>query len=690
MRVAFDIGGTFTDVVLVDDGGRLVTRKILSEHDRLGDEIAQIINTAVFDDGVSSFVHATTVCSNALIERTLPRVAFVTTKGFAHVLEFMGHRGPAEQDLNWERISPLVPNELCFQVDERTLADGSIAKPLEQRDIDVIAAVIRDVNVEAVAICLVNSFVNGDHERRLAAELRRMMPDLPICISSDIDPEMKEYERSSTTVINTVLIPLVRQYLDRLQARLDEYSSNLRIMQSNGGTMSSTVARRRPMTMIESGPAAGALAAAEISSCLGIGQVLSFDMGGTTAKACFIESGRALEKPQMEIGASVGAAQLRGQGHTLRTPSLDIVEVGAGGGSIAWIDDSGAVRVGPASAGASPGPACYRKGGTEPTVTDANVVLGYINAESIADGSLLIDRDAAVLAVSTHIAEPLGLDVMEAAHGIIAIADSTMMRALRAVSTERGRDIRAATLLAFGGSGPLHAASLCESVGITRIITPPMPGVLSAYGLLLAGERLDYVRSIERPLRLVDDALLKAAYAEMLDAAANDLRLAGSSIDNARISVSVDLRYRFEPGELNLDYEFDSIDHDALIERFMEARAEEYGFAGDGEVHFARVRMQVTTGSNQSIVARRLSQEASANPVGSVRQAYFKSLGTVQTRVLGRSQIDDVVAGPLIIEEPTTTVVVPPGWEVSRDGFDNLVLERQGSEAHPSPSVVPD
>jgi N-methylhydantoinase A len=679
MRVAFDIGGTFTDVILADDSGRLVTKKVLSEHERLGDEIAQIIDSEGSADGVSSFVHATTVCSNALIEKTLPRVVFVTTKGFAHVLEFMSHRGPAEQDLNWERIAPLVPNELCFEVEERTLADGSIAVPLSS-DVDALAEAIRHADVKAVAVCLLNSFVNGDHERRLAAELQRKLPGLPICISSDVDPEMKEYERASTTVINTVLIPLVSEYLDHLQSRLNSYSTTLRIMQSNGGTMSSTVARKRPMTMIESGPAAGALAAAEISSRLGIEHVLSFDMGGTTAKACFIENGRPLEKPQMEIGASVGAAQLRGQGHTLRTPSLDIVEVGAGGGSIAWIDDSGALRVGPASAGASPGPACYRKGGSQPTVTDANVVLGYINANAIADGNLLIDRDAAVLAVSTHIAEPLGLDLMEAAHGIVAIANSTMMRALRAVSTERGRDIRAATLLAFGGSGPLHAASLCDSVDINRIIVPPMPGVLSAFGLLLAGERLDYVRSIERPLRSVDDSVVQTAYDELLEAAKTDLRLAGSSIDNARVDVSVDLRYSFEPGELTFSYDIHAapLDHDALIAHFMAARAKEYGFAGDGEVHFARMRMRVTTGSDRAILAARSRRERSENSTESSRPAYFRSLGTIPTRVLTRAAISGTVEGPLIIEEPTTTVVVPPAWAVTRDDMDNLLIERQG------------
>lgn len=681
MRVAFDIGGTFTDVIIFMRGGQVRTAKMLSLHQQLGADISAMIDALDGHGRVDSFVHATTVCSNALIERTLPRVAFLTTQGFRHLLEMMGQRGPTMIDLYWERLPPLVPLEMCFEVAERVLASGVIDSKMDEEQVGGVLAALESAGVASVAVCLVNSYVNSAHEVRLRELIARRLPKLSVCLSSDVDPEIKEFERASTTVINAALVPVVNQYLDLLQADLDRYSPSLRIMQSNGGTMSSVIARQRPMTMVESGPAAGVLAASCMARELGIVHVLSFDMGGTTAKACLVEDGRPMEKHGMEVGGSVGAVSLRGQGHPLRAPSLDIVEVGAGGGSIAWVDAARTLRVGPRSAGADPGPACYSKGGVEPTVTDANVALGHINPDTIADSTLAIDRNAALKAIETRVAAPLGLDVLEAAQGIVDVANATMMRALRAVSTERGRDIREVTLLAFGGSGPVHAVSLSERVGISKIVVPPLPGVFSALGLLLAGDRMDYVQSQELPLDHFRHENMRTAYEAMLSSAIEDLKAAGLSHDKLLVTGSVDIRYSFEPHELNLPIDFEqAFSRSDLLQRFEQAHLREYGFAGEGEVHVARLRIQVTSPVDRlelpDLIGRRTSSVAPSSATRS-RSAYFgRKHGLISTQVVDRSHVEGVVSGPLIIEEQTSTVVLLPGWSARRDALDNLLIER--------------
>ncbi len=435
----------------------------------MGEDIVACIRGLHADEPVENFVHATTMASNAVIERKTATTGLITTRGFRDVLEMMNQKAPSLEDINWERLPPLVPRRLRFEVAERILADGSVEQRLDRVQArDVIGALL-EARVEAIAICLINSYLNPVHEQELGRMVREAAPRLTVCLSSQVHPECREYERTSTTVINASLVPVVNRYLNQLEKHLAPFSKRLLIMQSNGGTMTSEIARQRPMYMVESGPAAGVLAAARMAGELGLGSVLSFDMGGTTAKACLIQNGQPLEKAGGEVGGGVAAVVVRGTGHALRAPTLDIVEVGAGGGSIAWIDDAGALRAGPISSGAEPGPACYARGGTAPTVTDANVVLGYMNPETIADGTLRIDRQLAVDAIQKHIAAPLGLSLMAAAHGIVEVANASMMRALRAVSTERGHDIREMTLVAFGGAGPIHAATLCESVGIRRV-----------------------------------------------------------------------------------------------------------------------------------------------------------------------------------------------------------------------------
>ena len=480
-------------------------------------------------------------------------------------------------------------------------------------------------------------------------------------------------------------MPVVNRYLDQLEKHLAPYSRRLLIMQSNGGTMTSEMARQRPMYMVESGPAAGVLAAARMASELGLGSVLSFDMGGTTAKACLIQNGQPLEKAGGEVGGGVAAVQVRGTGHALRAPTLDIVEVGAGGGSIAWIDDAGALRAGPMSAGADPGPACYARGGTKPTVTDANVVLGYMNPQTIADGTLRIDRQAAVDAIEKHVAGPLRLSLMAAASGIVEVANASMMRALRAVSTERGHDMREMTLVAFGGAGPIHAATLCESVGISRVAIPPYPGLFSALGLLLANSRLDYIRSVERQLGELAASEVMNIYRELEQQARQEFAAQGIPSDDMVFERSVDLRVGFMRDEIALPFPDQAANDLTALERdFREAHRREFGFEGEGELNLVNLRLRAKSASGHLSFSDVVAAAGAMRPLPrangpATRQAYFgRKHGSVDTEVVTRDAISGRRPGPIIIEEPDTTVAVPPGWSVERDRFNVLVLTRNG------------
>src|SRR5581483_2281242 len=419
MRVGFDIGGTFTDVIVLKDDGKIETAKVLSLLERVGDDIVACIRHSGASGQIDNFVHGTTIASNAVIEGTTAATGYITTRGFRDDLEMRGERRPNIQDPQWVRTPPLVARRLRLELSERILGDGTVERPLNVEEARQVIRALAEQKVEAIGVCLINSYLNPTHEQEIAKLiLDELGPKVVVCLSSEVYPQIREYERASTTVINASLIPVVDRYLNRLEHQLSTYSNRLLVMQSNGGIMSSELARQKPAFMIESGPAAGVLAAARMAKEAGLDRVLSFDMGGTTAKACLIENGLPSEKAAGEIGSggNVSTHQFYKGGHALRVPSLDIVEVGAGGGSLAWIDGGGALRVGPHSAGAEPGPACYGRGGTKPTVTDANVVNGYMNPQVIAASTMRIDRDAAWEAIATHVAQPLGLGTYEAAY----------------------------------------------------------------------------------------------------------------------------------------------------------------------------------------------------------------------------------------------------------------------------------
>ena len=692
LRVAFDIGGTFTDVVIAGAAGQLLTYKILTLPDSVGADVGRCIADAERqhpEGSITSLVHGTTIASNAVLEEQGARTGLITTTGFRDELEIRRLGRPSVYNVFWQRTPPLIPRRRRLEVSERMTVQGEVETPLNDEEMRQAILSLKRQGVEAIAVAFLHSYVNPSHEQRAVALIRELCPEVPVCSSADILPEVREYERTSTTALNAYLMPVVGRYLDQLETQLRAYPPPLQIMQSNGGIMSAAHARRRPVHMIESGPAAGALAAAGLAREIGLSQVVAFDMGGTTAKGCLIENGQPVETAEGEVGAGINRAGRlsKGAGYALRVPAYDIVEVGAGGGSLAWVDDGGALRVGPRSAGAVPGPACYGRGGIEPTITDANVVLGYMNPDSIAGGTVPIDATAAQTAIQTRLGTRLGLSVHELAFGIHQVADATMTRAIRAVTTERGRDPREFTLIAFGGSGPLHAATLADNLGMSRVYIPLFPGVFSALGLLVADLRSDYVQSVPQELDTVDPTALLREFDALVSRAEQDARdERGFQDGTGSISYErlIDLRYQRQSSELTLTVpaQVEPADiRQVLAESFHTAHEQTYGYRReDDTIAIVSVRLKATV-RTQSLSFSELgvsfSQSAEKTAQPDSRLAYFgPQHGELDTRILSRGDLlEQAIAGPLIVEEFDTTVVVPPQWQASVDAYGNIVLQ---------------
>ncbi len=699
-RAAFDLGGTFTDIVSVNETGELVATKVLSLPDRVGRDVRALLPGS----GVPSLTlrHASTVASNAVIENRLAAVGLITTRGFRDVLEMRDQRRPPVIDAGWVRPDPLVPRDRRIEVDERILADGAVHQALDPDAARAAIEVLRAAGVQAIAVCLINSYVNPAHEQLIARIAGESAPEIATCISSDGFASIREYERTSTVTLNAALVPTICDYLDRLEEQLAIGPGELLVMKSNAGMMSSRAARRAPVRMIESGPAAGVLAAASYASAAGLGQVIAFDMGGTTAKASLIERGTPESRPRTEVGAegTFASRLFGGAGHVVASPSLDIVEVGAGGGSIASVGTDGALHVGPQGAGADPGPACYGRGGSLCTVTDANVVLGYINPVSIAGGSVAIDYDAAVRAVEEQIARPLGLGRFEAALGIVRVADATMLRAIRAVSVERGRDARGATLIAYGGSGPAHAARLADSLAMEAVHVPQLCGLFSAVGLLLADRQSEAAHSGFRPVEEIDASWVQQTFAGLEDSVLSELEIDRRAPAGLTLHREADLQYRYEQATLTVSVPTSGSDaalRSALAEAFAQEHMRRFGFWAEEAIFLtalrvrarARARARATSSESQALgVAgsgpgrtgrrgRGRGAPARQRAGAPDRTAYFSGSGPVATSVCARSDLDrEGAGGPLLIEEPDTVVVVPPGWRVALGQSGGLVLAR--------------
>jgi N-methylhydantoinase A len=688
-RVAFDIGGTFTDIVVVTEGG-LRTYKVLSIPDEVAKAVRRPVEAVLKETGhqqLANLVHGTTIASNTVLEGKGAVTGLITTRGFRDEIEMRRLARPAVYDFLWERNPPLIPRRRRKEVTERVTAKGAIFTPLDLEETKQALLALRRQNVEAVAISFINSYTNPVHEHEAAALAREILPEAMLCTSYEVLPEIREYERTSTTCINAYLMPMVNRYLDSLENELGGYSKTLRIMQSNGGVMTSDHARRHPIFLTESGPAAGALAAAALTRELGIERAVSFDMGGTTVKACLIERSTPIEKTEMEVGgeANISARYSRGGGYALSIPALDIVEAGAGGGSVAWVDESGALRVGPTSAGAVPGPVCYKSGGINPTITDANVVLGYMNPRAIAGGTVAIDRPAAIQAIERDLCPRLNLSVLETARGIYQVANAAMMRAIRAVTTERGRDPREYALIAFGGAGPIHAADLAADLGMKQVYIPLLPGLFSALGLLMADLRYDYVQSIPGRLDTINVAELLEKYQVLAGRAREEVLKENIDPDILKIECHLDLRYLRQMSEITIRLP-DGVPSSALIpaltELFHAEHERTYGYRRDNE-HIAVVNLRLKAlAPAKSVTFAELADDfmkSSAKSDGKqdTRVAYFgPKIGECSTQIISRAALlGKALEGPLVIEEFDTTVVVPPGWKAALDRYGNITLQ---------------
>ena len=664
-RVGADVGGTFTDVIVQSGSGEVRVRKVLSTPPSYDIAVVEAVRglAGEIPEAVTEVVHGTTVATNAVLERRGARTAIVTTQGFRDVLELRRMRMPHLYDYFWNKPPPLVPRHLRFEVEERMSAGGEVLKPLDLDEAHLVARALRDAEVEAVAVCLLHAHLYPAHEEALGEILR----------------EQQEYERTATTAVNAYVRPLMAGYVDNIRNGVAELgtAAPLMIMQSSGGVMTADDAAVRPVYALESGPAAGVVAALGLSEALGFENVITFDMGGTTAKASLIENGRVSRSQEYEVGASLSAGSrlLRGSGELIRIPTIDIAEVGAGGGSLAWLDAAGALQVGPRSAGARPGPACYGLGGEEATVTDANVLLGYIPTGPLASGDLVVTAERAAVAVG-RVAGPLGLTVIEAARGIHELANATMMRALRSVSTEKGRDPREFVLLAYGGCGPVHAAALAADLGVKTAIVPPLAGLFSAVGLLFARAEFHDVRFCRIDARAPDVELLAALDADMRAHLAERI----GDVEVTEWIRTADVRYRGQNWNITVDFHGDigSASVERLLERFEAEHERLYGtrLEHGSPIEVRAVRVAAIGGARGALVSA--GQAATAEVAhGLSRVADFGAAhGAIAAPVRSRASIgSDPVNGPVLIDEYDTTVVVPPGWTVRAHESGALVLD---------------
>ena len=691
-RVGVDIGGTFTDIVFLNAEGQLFTKKVPSSVDDYARAIVEGMSEVFGEaglkpDDVDELRHGTTVASNAILELKGAKVGLITSAGFRDILEIRTLRMPVLYDLTWEKPPALVERYLRQVVDERISSNGVVERAPKRSDIEKVVDCLLEQNVEAIAVCLINSYANPEHEQLIAEVVYQKAPDLPLCISSDVLPEMKEYERTSTTVINAYVLPVVATYLSALRKGLDKggISVPIYLMQSNGGLTTSEAASRLPMHIIESGPAGGVIGSQSIADASGIENVITFDMGGTTAKTSMITRGEVTRALDMQVGGGImhGSRLMTGAGYALKVPAIDLAEVGAGGGSILSIDAGGSLKAGPESAGASPGPVCYDAGGKQPTITDANVILGYINPDHLVGGAVKLNKEKASQAFKEKIADPLGLSLDAAAYGAHLISASNMIRAIKAVSTERGRDPRSYSLFAFGGNGPLFAAGMAQSIGISRVVIPPSPGLFSSFGLLYADVEHHYSRTFRTLLSDADPAFLNQAWDGLAKEALEELKNEGFEGSQADIERSASLHYKGQIYELSVPAPQGKLDNDKLLElaeRFGQEHEIVYGHRAGPEEPVELVNIAVIGRGipETSRVPRRLKTEKLDSLKYISRLAYFgEGHGWLDTSIITRSSLEKSVPGPAIVEEYDATCLIPPGASAKLDKFGNIVIDLQ-------------
>jgi N-methylhydantoinase A len=688
-----DTGGTFTDAVIMDEeSGEFIIDKVSSTPADPSLSFYEIIAQALQTTGapadkVTYLVHGTTVATNCIIEGKTAKCGFLTTKGFRDILEIARQIKPEPYNIHFEKPRPLVPRQLCLEATERLDANGQVLSPLDAQSVREAARVFREEGVAAVATCFLHSYQNPCHEKQAEEILARELPGVYLSVSSEVCQEFREYFRASTTIVNAAIAPIVSNYLNRMESKLKSlgFNGHLCVMQSNGGVCTSEIACRKPVHLVESGPAAGVMVAAHIGMFSGSPNVISLDIGGTTAKVGLVQNGTPKVSNEFEVGTKATGRSLhaKASGYPLKSSVIDLVEIGAGGGSIGWVDSGGALRVGPQSAGADPGPACYGRGGRLPTLTDANLLLGRINPEFFLGGKMKLSVEAAQRAIAQSIAEPLNVTVTAAALGMIEIANSNMIEALRLISVQRGFDPRDFALIAFGGAGPLHANAIAAELEIPKVIIPMSPGVSSALGLLLADIKHYFVRTYLRRMKQANLEFLNTAFLEFEQEGKEVLAQESIPAERQSFLREMDLRYAGQSFELKVPIPPGQLTHEMLAaveDDFHKAHEQAYGHSAPGEpVEIVNLRL-TAQGVIPKPRQKRLSAQANVQllPKGMRDVCFEIAAGYIQTAIYDRYKLPAgaTVPGPAIIEEFDSTVVIHPGYRASVDEFGSIHITR--------------
>ena len=686
MRIGVDVGGTFTDIVLIDDNtGKCDYTKTptttLNLWEGVLNGIEKILEKASADiSEVDYIVHGTTIGTNALIEKKGAKTGLITTKGFIDVLEIGRVQRPDEALYNFfiDNPLPLVPRHLRKGVEERVDAKGNVLTELNEEEVRKVIEYFKLEQVESIAVCLLFSFKNSAHEKRIAEILEEMYPEAFISLSSEIVPEFREFERSSTTVINAYLQPIIKQYINRLRKEINErYGEiDLRIMQASGGTITAEEAEKKAINIVNSGPAGGILAAAYFGGVTGEDKHISADMGGTSFDIGLVDRGEAHVTSEAKF-----------EGYPVRIPIIAIDTIGAGGGSIAWIDKGGALNVGPQSAGANPGPASYMRGGKQPTVTDANLILNRLNKDYFLGGEMTLDAELARNAINEHVAVPLGIPVEQAAAGIIEVANAKMGKGISVNSVEKGYDVREFVLIAFGGAGALHAVELAQELGMKKVLVPIMSGNLSAFGLLVSDARHDYVQTLNKTTEELNLNELLDLYKNMEDKGIRQLKKENFVKDDIKIAWSADLRYEGQSYEINVGVEhhlkeFTTIDVKKVGDRFNDLHQQLYSYSSkDEKIQWVNLRVTALGKTKEVKLAKEeIKSENGQEGYKGSREIYFKGKGFMEVPIYDRDLLTpgSTIKGPAVIEERIASTVIIPESECVLDAYKNLIVNLGG------------
>ena len=679
MKVATDIGGTFTDLVAIDEDGRLILEKSHTTPPNFDQGVMDVLEKSGLEPkSIDAFFHGTTTIINALTERKGAKTALITTKGFRDILELARGNRPDLFNLVFEKPEPFIPRYLRREVAERTSYRGEELTPLSEEDIEKAVAYLKKEGVEAIAVCYINSYANEDHERRTVEKIKELWPEVYVCPSVDITKEWREYERTSTAVLNAYVMPVASSYIDRLGQRLTDagISGNRYIMQSNGGTTTFDQAKLTPINVVESGPVAGVFGASILGHLIDEPNIIAFDVGGTTAKCSLIDRGEVKVTTSYYIEKNDRSA-----GYPIMAPVVDIVEIGNGGGSIAWIDEGGSLKVGPKSAGALPGPVAYGKGGEDPTTTDANLIAGRLSAKNF-DMEVSLDRVRSAL--TEKVGRAFGIDAEESAESIIRVADANMNNALKLISVRRGYDPRDFAMVAFGGGGPMHGPTLARELSIRKVIVPVAASVFSAWGMLMSDIRHDFIQT--KILSFADASMddLNAMWRQQMEEANARFAAEGVAPEQAMFRFIADMRYMGQEHTVQVSapaYPWKEEDRTEILSRFHKTHEHFYTFSlPDTPAEIVNLHLVAYGQLKKPALQEIPAQEGPVSgAVKETRRVFFSGDGWLDTPIYDRSKLGwgATAQGPLVVEEPTTATVVCPGQKLSVDRYGNLIVETE-------------